>query len=411
MGIIQSQMRNIESISEEVGANYHQMQHFITESNWDHRALIDQVAQEVSRVLPKRKLTGLIIDESGWVKKGDHSVGVGHQYCGNVGKLSNSQVAVFTCLSNGDFASMVDARLYLPKAWCDDKARCDKAGIPVAHRTFKTKLDLALEIIHQQVANGLSFDFIGGDGYYGNDADFASSIDSLGYLYMLDIHKDQKIYLERPDLAVPERKSNRGREPKRLKATTEELSVSKYLQTLGDQDWQRIRVRNTAKGVLVADYHFVKLWIINASKMQVERRLLVIRKTKTKEGKDEIKYSFTNANLEQYTEQGLAYMQAQRFFVEHAIKESKQILGLDQFQTRKWLAWQHQVALNFLVSSFVLKEKLHCFDDLPLLSARDIKEFITFKLYKQMTEEQMIDRIYARHLKRQRDINYSYSRT
>ena len=410
MGILKSQMRNIESISVEMGASYHQMQHFITESNWDHRALIDQVAQEVSRVLPKRKLTGLIIDESGWVKKGVHSVGVGHQYCGNVGKLSNSQVAVFACLSNGDFASMVDARLYLPKAWCDDKARCEKAGIPIAHRTFKTKLELALEIIHQQVTNGLSFDFIGGDGYYGNDADFASSIDALGYLYMLDIHKDQKIYLERPDLAVPERKGHRGRKPKRLKATTDELTVSEYLQTLEGEDWQRISVRNTAKGVLVADYHFVKLWIINASKMQVERRLLVIRRTKTKDGKDEIKFSFTNANPNQYTEQGLAYMQAQRFFVEHSIKESKQILGLDQFQTRKWLAWQHQVALNFLVSSFILKEKLHCFDDLPLLSARDIKEFITFKLYKQMTEEQMIDRIYDRHLKRQRDINYSYSK-
>lgn len=411
MGIIKSQMRNIESISEEMGANYHQMQHFITESNWDHRALIDQVAQEVSRVLPKRKLTGLIIDESGWVKKGDHSVGVGHQYCGNVGKLSNSQVAVFACLSNGDFASMVDARLYLPKAWCDDQSRCEKAGIPAAHRTFKTKLDLALEIIHQQAANGLNFDFIGGDGYYGNDADFASSIDSLGYLYMLDIHKGQKVYLECPDLAIPKRKSNRGREPKRLKATTNELSVSEYLHTLKDEDWQRISVRNTAKGVLVADYHFVKLWVINTSKMQVERRLLVIRRSKTKEGKDEIKFSFTNANLDQYTEQGLAYMQAQRFFVEHSIKESKHILGLDQFQTRKWLAWQHQVALNFLVSSFILKEKLHCFDDLPLLSARDIKEFITFKLYKQMTEEQMIDRIYDRHLKRQRDINYSYSKS
>jgi SRSO17 transposase len=403
-------MRNIERISEDLGANYHQMQHFITESNWDHRILINQVSQEVSQVLPKRKLTGLIIDESGWVKKGDQSVGVGHQYCGNVGKLSNSQVAVFACLSNGDFASMVDARVYLPKVWCDDKIRCEKAGIPLGHRTFKTKLELALEIIQQQVSNGLSFDFIGGDGYYGNDADFASSIDLLGYLYMLDIHSDQKIYLERPDLTVPVRKSNRGREPKRLKATIDELSASEYLQTLEDENWQHISVRNTAKGVLNADYHFVKLWIINNSKMQVEQRLLVIRKTKTKEGKDEIKYSFTNANLEQYTEQAIAYMQAQRFFVEHCIKESKQILGLDQFQTRKWLAWHHQVALNFLVSSFILKEKLHCFDDLPLLSARDIKEFITFKLYKQMTEEQMIDRIYERHLNRQRDINYSYSK-
>lgn len=146
------------------------------------------------------------------------------------------------------------------------------------------------------------------------------------------------------------------------------------------------------------------------TKKQVEQRLLVIRKTETKDGTDEIKFSFTNANLEQYTEQAIAYMQAQRFFVEHCIKESKHILGLDQFQTRKWLAWHHQVALNFLVSSFILKEKLHCFEDLPLLSARGIKEFITFKLYKQMTEEQMIDRIYERLIKRQRDINYSYSK-
>jgi SRSO17 transposase len=103
-------------------------------------------------------------------------------------------------------------------------------------------------------------------------------------------------------------------------------------------------------------------------------------------------------------------MQAQRFFVEHCIKESKQILALDQFQTRKWLAWQHQVALNFLMSSFILKEKLRCCDDLPLLSARDIKEWFVFKLYKEMTEEQLFDRMYARHLIRQRDINNSYLR-
>jgi len=96
---VQSQLRNIERISEELNADYHQMQHFITESNWDARSVIDQVSQEVSSFLPKRKLTGLIIDESGWVKKGEKSVGVGWQYCGNVGKISNSQVAVFACLN------------------------------------------------------------------------------------------------------------------------------------------------------------------------------------------------------------------------------------------------------------------------------------------------------------------------
>lgn len=403
-------MRNIERISEELGAHYHQMQHFISESNWNGRKIIDQVAKEVSKTLPKRKLTGLIIDESGWVKKGDKSVGVGHQYCGNVGKTANSQVAVFACLSNGDFASMIDTRLYLPQDWINDPARCDEAGIPEHERKFKTKLELAAEIIEHQVSQGISFNFISADGYYGNDANFAHLIDKLGLVYMLDIHENQTIYLERPELLLPQRTSAKGATPKRLKATTQSISVSKYLETLDTKDWQLLTVRNTTKGKLKGEYHFVNVYIWNKSLNQIEPRLLMIRKSKSSKGTVEIKYSFTNTNLEQYTPQALAYMQAQRFFVEHCIKESKQIIGLDQYQTRLWNAWIHQVALNFMISSFMLKEKLVCFDDLPLLSAKDIKEYLTFKLYKEMSEDDMMDRIYNRHLQRQIDINYSYTK-
>jgi len=409
-GIVQSELRNIERISEDLDANYHQMQHFITESNWDARSVIDQVSKEVSSTLPKRKLTGLIIDESGWVKKGDKSVGVGWQYCGNVGKIANSQVAVFACLSNGDFASMVDARLYLPEDWCNDPTRCQEAGIPKENRTFKTKLELAVDIIRQQVENGISFDYIGGDGYYGNDANLARAIDQMGYLYMLDIHSDQKIFTQKPELFVPERKSSKGPTPSKLKATTPDMNVSEYMESLQASDWEKIEVRNTTKGKLTGEYHFVQVFIWDKNVNLIEPRMLVIRKTISDKNTVEIKYSFTNADLEQYTHKALAYMQAQRFFVEHCIKESKQILGLDQFQTRKWLAWQHQVALNFLVSSFILKEKLLCFDDLPLLSARDIKEVFVFKLYKEMTEEQLMNKMFKRHLNRQRDINYSYLR-
>lgn len=403
-------MRNIERISEELGADYHQMQHFITESNWDANEVINKSALDVSTVLPKRKLTGLIIDESGWIKKGDKSVGVGRQYCGNVGKIANSQVAVFACLSNGDFASMIDARLYLPKDWCDDPIRCKEAGIPKDNRIFKTKLELATDIIRHQIASGISFDFISADGYYGNDTNFARSIESLGYVYMLDIHSDQTIYLERPELIIPERKSTKGPKPKKLKATTEGIIVSEYLRTLDSRQWQKLKVRNTTKGLLTGDYHFARVFIWDKILNQVESRLLVIRRTKSGKDTIDIKYSFTNANLEQYTPEVLAYMQAERYFVEHCIKEAKHILGLDQFQTRKWLAWHHQVALNFMVSTFILKEKLRRFDDLPLLSARDIKDWLVFKLYKEMTEDQMLSKMYDRHLKRQTDINYSYTK-
>jgi len=175
---VQSELRNIERISENTGADYHQMQHFITESNWETRKVITQVATEVSTILPKRRLTGLIIDESDQVKKGNKSVGVG----GNVEKISNSQVAVFACLSNYNFASMVDARLYLPKDRCDDPHRCQEAGIIKENRGFKTKLELAVYIIHQQVSNGISFDFIGADKLFNRQLKYQQD---LNYLFSI----------------------------------------------------------------------------------------------------------------------------------------------------------------------------------------------------------------------------------
>ena len=407
-GLLVSRLRNIEQISDTLGTrDYFQLQHFITESNWDAQNAIDLAAKQTSKALPKRKLTGLIIDETGTVKKGEKSVGVGWQYCGNVGKTANSQICVMACLSNGDHASMVDARLYLPQDWCNDPMRCQEAGIPRASKTFKTKLEIAYDILLHQLELGTVFDFIGADGYYGNDINFGSKINGLGLVYMLDIHSDQPVYLEKPELILPPRKSNRGREPKRLKANIQSIKVSGYCKELEANQWKKIKVRNTAKGSLTGLYHFAKVYVWNKETNQIERRLLVIRKTRTKSGV-EIKYSFTNAEMTQYTEKAIAYMQAQRYFIEHCIKESKQVLGLSQFQTRKWLAWQHQVALNIMTMCFMLKEKLHCFAEIPLLSARDIREWLCFVLSKEQTEQVMIQLIIARHVRRQRDINYAY---
>jgi len=409
-GIFMSELSNIERISEEMFAKYHQMQHFITESPWDYRVLMDQVSLDVSCSLPKRKLTGLIVDESGWEKKGDKSVGVAPQYCGNVGKVSNSQVAVFGALSNGDFASIVDARLYLPESWSDNSFRCEEAGIPEDDRRFKMKWEIAIDMIRHQQALGVSFDYVGGDGYYGNSVELSEAVNSMGYVYMFDIHSNLIIYLEKPEIGVPPSTSKRGRKPCKVKPMAEGIRADRYMSELSETDWLHLEVRNTAKGKLTGDYHFHTVYIWDEENHRMLCRLLVIRRTLTKKGDYEYKYSFTNASPEQYTERGIAYMQAQRFFVEHCIKENKQILGMDKYQTRKWLAWQHQIALNLLLSTFVLKEKLHGFDNLPLLSARDIKRWIIFKLYKQMSEDDMIDQIFERHCRRQTDINIAFDK-
>ncbi len=404
-----SELSNIERISEEMFANYHQMQHFITESTWDYRALMDQVSKDVSNSLPKRKLTGLIIDESGWEKKGDKSVGVSPQYCGNAGKICNSQVAVFGALSNGDFASMVDAQLFLPESWCNNDLRCQEAGIPEGDRIFKPKWEIAMDIIGHQKEMGIDFDYVGGDGYYGNSIELAEAIENMGFIYMLDIHSNLTVYLEECEIGIPP-SSGKGRKPTKEKPLCEGTRADRYMSELTEKDWQRIDVRNTTKGKLLADYHFRTVYIWDKENNRMLRRLLVIRRNKTKKGDYEYKYSFTNANLEQYSEKGIAYMQAQRFFVEHCIKENKQILGMDKYQTRKWLAWHHQIALNFLLSTFILKEKLLCFDNIPLLSAHDIKRWIIFKLYRQMSEDDMIDQIFERHCRRQNDINLAFDK-
>ena len=384
------------------------MHHFISDSNWDARAVMDKVAMDVSKALPKQKLTGLLIDESGWVKKGDKSVGVGHQYCGNVGKTANSQVAVYGCLCNGKYASLVDTRLYLPKSWTDNKERCDQAKIPLDYREFKTKPELALDIIKHQLSKGVTFDYVGGDGLYGNDFKFTQGIDELCLIYLLDIHSDQQVYLTRPQLFIPDRKSNRGRAPKRLKADIDPIKANDYIENLACSQWQKIDIRDSAKGVLKGHFHFKQVYVWDKNTDCVEKRLLVVSKRKTKTGV-EIKYSFTNASLTQYTEQAIAQMQAQRFFIEHSFKEQKQLLKMDQFQTRKWLSWHHQMALNMMVGAFLLQEKLFNKDEAPLLSARDIMDFLIFKFYKEMTDEGMLNRLRERHHKRQRDIDRYYS--
>ncbi len=204
------------------------------------------------------------------------------------------------CLSNGDYASMVDARLYLPQNWLSDPIRCQEAGIPEENRIFKTKIEIACDILLHQLELGTVFDFVSADGYYGNDINFGSMINRLGLIYMLDIHNDQPVYLEKPDLILPQRKSNRGREPKRLKATTQSIKVFEYYQGLIVNQWQKIKVRNTAKGTLTGLYHFAIVFVWNKEINRIEQRFLVIRKTRTRTG-DEIKYSITNAEMVRYT--------------------------------------------------------------------------------------------------------------
>ncbi|NBC83570.1 MAG: IS701 family transposase [Bacteroidetes bacterium] len=409
-GIWPSSLTNLERISETgFPDDYFGLQHFISDSPWDAWELMDHVSKQVSSNMPNQKLIGLHIDESGNRKKGKHSIGVAPQYCGNLGKVDNSQIAVFAALSQGDFASIIDSKLYLPKSWTEDKTRLDKAKVPAENRAFKTKQELALDIIKHQMSLDTKFDYIGGDAYYGADQKLTDAIDQMAIAFLMDVRENQHIFLEKPEIQVPKRKSNRGRKPSKLKADKTSISVSEYQKTLSRDDFKELKVRNTAKGKLKCLYHFKTVYIWDKESHHASKRLLVLRKS-IKKRKVEISYALGNVDLAQYTPEAIAYMQAQRFFIEHTFKEAKSVLGMHQFQTRKWIAWYHQIALNMLLLLFIFREKLLNFKNFPLLLAWDIRQLMQVQLICEMNDpDKILELILKRHLIRQKDINRCYS--
>jgi len=325
--IMISDLNNIERISETLDAEYHKIQHSISDSNWNAGSGMDQVIKNVARSLPKQTLTGLLIDESGWVKKRNKSLGVSYHFCGNTGKTANSQVALFGCLCNGKNTSLVDSRLYLLKSWTTYTLRCDRVEVPSNERKFKIKPELAIDIIKHQLSLGITFDYVGAYALHGNDITFAREFDHMEQIYRFDVHFCQPIYLQKPELFLTECKTNKGLYPKKQKVSTDYTTISKYISTLQTSDWKTIDIRHSAKGVLKGQFHFKTVYIWAKSTIIMKDWLLVVFRQKTKKGVG-FKYSLINADLVQYSEQVIAYMQAQRFFVEHSFKEKKQILGL-----------------------------------------------------------------------------------
>ena len=154
--------KNIYAISEVVpDTDDRNLQQFITHSKWSAREVLDHVAHDADELIGDATDAALIIDESGFAKQGKMSVGASRQYLGRLGKVDNGQVAVFGVLAKGRFATAIDTRLYLPKKWTDDVGRCNKAGVPESERVFKTKNQLALEIVEQARRNGVRFGWVG----------------------------------------------------------------------------------------------------------------------------------------------------------------------------------------------------------------------------------------------------------
>lgn len=161
----------------------------------------------------------------------------------------------------GSALSLLDERLFLPKEWIKNKQRSKAAGIPEDQMKYRSKVELALEMVKSALSRQIKFDWVGGDGLYGHSYELGKELEQLDLLFVLDVHKDQKIYSTEPVIFLPQKQTGRGRTPTKYKTTSVGQRVDAYEATLQDSDWKKLKIRKTTKGWLKAYVHCKRVWV------------------------------------------------------------------------------------------------------------------------------------------------------
>ena len=288
--------KNIERIGEKVAdVSYQSVHNFVSESSWDYRALSTQLAKDANTLMGGHAESMLLIDETSFLKKGTHSVGVARQYCGCSAKIANGQVSILGSLGCQRGATLIDYRLYLPVSWTEDTKRLNRAKVPQNQRKFKTKPELAWEIIETAKANELEFSWFGMDSLSGSNSELLEKLEADGLSYVADVSSDQKFYCKDAD----------GR--------LQHQRVDKVWIERGAGETGHVRFQTATKGPLSAQVLVLPLYSEDGS---ATVRSLII----SCDGHGVIKYSLTNGKG---SAKEHCYRQYQRSRLERVIQEAK----------------------------------------------------------------------------------------
>jgi SRSO17 transposase len=332
-------------------SNNQSLSHFISNSTWSPTDLLKSVRTKAIEIIGEDGV--IILDESGMKKSGNCSVGVSHQYCGNLGKIDNCQVGVFLAYFKGEKRILIDERLYLPKKWVNDEERCLKAQIPSEEIVFRTKYDLGLEMIDNAITEGIPFSYVTMDGFYGENPILLSELENRGLTFVADIAIDTQVYVQEPIVGIPEKKGKRGRQP----TIPTVLNVSPVIvESLSSsiEGWELIRIRKTERGYKEVYFKAIKVWR-RQDELPCKNPLWLLISKDAKSG--EIKHSFCNAS-ENASFEELAKMQSSRYWVERAFQDAKGYCGMAEYMVRSWNAWHHHMALVMLSMLILLSYKI-----------------------------------------------------
>lgn len=375
--------------------NNQSLTHFVSDSPWDHRPVLDHIQRDVTQLIGNKKNGALHIDECCFPKQGRDSVGAKSQYCGRLGKVANCQVGVFLGYNNGSYRTLIDERLYLPNEWTGDQKRRKKCGVP-NDVVFKTKVELAWEMILHAKGNSVPFGWIGIDCFYGRDSWLRNQIDSEGMVYIADIPCDTLVWLERPTTGVPERKEGvRGRNPTRERVIegSDPIHVRDLKDQLESDQWNHVFIRDTERKKLWSNIAAVRVYPVEDD-LPGDEVWLIIRKD---DGEKKVKYQLSNASQE-ITVSRLAQMSGSRYWIERTFEDGKGIAGLADYQVRSWTGWHHHMTMTLLAMLYIMSLTMDMGKKAEFLTVQDVKEIFEVIMPKrEVTDEEIISLILEKH--------------
>lgn len=342
---------------QDVRSAHQSMHHLVAASEWSDRELLAAVAREV---VPKLSNAGRapcfwVIDDTGCRKFGKHSVGVARQYCGQLGKTDNCQVAVSLSLATADGSLPLGYRLYLPREWAEDRQRCERAGIPEGI-VFATKGEIAWGQIETALSAGIPRGTVLMDAGYGDEAALRDRLSANNLLYAVGIRPATAVWWEEHQPAPAPVNEGRGRP--RTRAVRDEahqpISVRELARALPASCYRTLTWREGTNSPLSSRFARVRVHTAQANQLREEEWLLI---EWPKDETDPTRYFLSTlpANISFKELVGTVKM---RWRIERDYRELKQEVGLGHYEGRNWRGFHHHASLCIAAYGFLMLERL-----------------------------------------------------
>jgi SRSO17 transposase len=337
------------------------LQKFVNQSGWDEQAVLRTYRQVLAEALADPAGV-IVIDDTGFPKKGRHSVGVARQYSGTLGKTDNCQIAVSLhyVAPLGDYPLAL--RLFLPEPWTSQPQRLAAVHVPVAEQLPKTKGEIALDLLDVVRTESLAHQAVVADAGYGIGVEFRHGLEARGETYVVGISGQETIFTEPPSWAVRSEMADRGRPPSRWYISAETpppLAVKQVAQQLKRTPFSW---RQGTKGALQAEFAWRRVWPAHrwqtgraaddGPDAQADARWLLVEWRSD----GSIRYALSNLPATATLSEGVSLWKS-RWHVEQGYQQLKEELGLDHFEGRSWPGFHHHATLCCLAYGFLALER------------------------------------------------------